>query len=96
MDIAKRYHVPVLWQEKYFWGAAKNEHFNNWYLIKTVRALLKFVHERLTKGQSVFDEHLKSSEDQTNKSTCHVHVMRYRFYRNTYIFKTRFPLLKNH
>ena len=32
--------------------------------------------ERLSKGQSVFGEHLKSSEDQIHKSTCHVHVMR--------------------
>ena len=54
----------------YAWGAAKNKHFNNWYLIKTVRALLNFVHERLSKGRSVFGEHLKSSEDQIHKSTC--------------------------
>ena len=54
----------------------KNEHFNNWYSIKILRALLNILCERLSKGQSVFGEHLKSSEDQIHKSTCHVHVMR--------------------
>ena len=44
----------------YFWEAVKNEHFNNWHSIKIVRALLNFVRERLSKGQSVFGEHLKS------------------------------------
>ena len=40
-----------------------------------MRTLLKFVRERLSKGQSVFGESLKSSEDQIHKSTCHVHVV---------------------
>ena len=44
--------------------------------IEILRALLNFVRERLSKGQSVFGEHLKSSKDQIHKSTCHVHVMR--------------------
>ena len=71
------FRLPILSVNlSYFWGAATNDHFNNWYLIKTVQALLKFVHEHLCKSQSVFGEHLKSWEDQTHKSTCHVHVMR--------------------